>query len=87
MGFYNSLTKEYVICMEFHIENLNNGGDTASSIWVIEHIQFSRDGLKVIMSILWYIGYYNWNIFWQGFKRLIEFYSILKYVFTGFQVD
>ena len=35
MGFYNSLTKEYVICMEFHIENLNNGGDTASSIWVI----------------------------------------------------
>ena len=28
------------------------------------------------MSILWYIDYYNWNIFLQGFKRLIEFYSI-----------
>ena len=45
MGFFNSLIKKYVKCME----------------------------------ILWYLDYYNWDIFWQGFKRLIECYSILKY--------
>lgn len=41
--------------MEFHIENLNNGGDTATFLWVIEYmyIQFSRDWLKVIMIILY----------------------------------